>query len=109
MNKLEGMDRNDTAWLWPGLVHGFKKNLTRQVTVMLSLSPLLTAECKHQVFDELQRFCWNTDIQWLQATEANVKLVYYSFSFSVPDCHLLCKEKAFDIAEVSFLIIPHNQ
>jgi hypothetical protein len=56
MNKLEGMDSNDTAWLWPELVHGFK-NLTQQVTVMLPLGPLLTAEYKHQVFDELQRFC----------------------------------------------------
>jgi hypothetical protein len=53
---LEGMDSNDTAWLWLELVHGFK-NLTQQVTVMLSLSPLLTAEYTHQVFDELQRFC----------------------------------------------------
>jgi hypothetical protein len=94
--------------LWPELVHGFK-NLTQQVTVMLSRSPLLTAEYKHQVFDELQRFCWNVVVQWLQATEANVKLVYFSFWFSVLDCHLLCKEKAFDIEEVSFLIIPHNQ
>jgi hypothetical protein len=56
MNKLEDMDSNDTAWLWPELVHGFK-NLTQQVTVMLSLSPLLTAEYKHQVFVELQRLC----------------------------------------------------
>jgi hypothetical protein len=76
---------------------------------MLSLIPLLTAEYKHQVFDELQRFCWNIDVQWLQATEANVKLVYFSFSFSVPGSHFLGKEKAFDIAEVPFLIIPHNQ
>jgi hypothetical protein len=88
MNKLEGMDSNDRERLWPELVHGFK-DLSRRV--------------------KLQDEAITADVQRLQATEANVKLVHVSFSCPVSDCHFLYKKKTFDMAEVSFLIIPHNQ
>jgi nuclear pore complex protein Nup54 len=74
MNKLEGMDSTDRERLWPELVHGFK-DLSRRV--------------------KLQDEAITADVQRLQATEANVKLVHVSFSFPVSDCHFLCEKKTF--------------
>ncbi|KAH9567533.1 hypothetical protein CY35_03G031800 [Sphagnum magellanicum] len=58
MNKLEGMDSNDRERLWPELVHGFK-DLSRRV--------------------KLQDEAITADVQRLQATEANVKLLRRHF------------------------------
>lgn len=58
MNKLEGLDSMDRERLWPELVHGFK-DLSRRM--------------------KLQDEAMTADVQRLQATESNVKLLHRHF------------------------------
>ncbi|KAG0587683.1 hypothetical protein KC19_2G183300 [Ceratodon purpureus] len=72
MNKLEGLDSMDRERLWPEMVHGFK-DLSRRM--------------------KLQDEAISADLQRLQATESNVKLLRRHFETDTLPCIQRLRQK----------------